>query len=575
MTSRKLIKKYYIDNLKEHEKEDVQHRQLLDAYAKLKKANDELKKDLDTLRLQNEIISAIGKTYHYISRIDIEDDYYEVVSGYENFPANVKRKDSFSKNVYVNCKNIVEGTYLEELMKFLDISTLADRLQNDETIAMDYRMQNGDWRKVRLVVKKRNEQGRVTHVLCAVRNISDEKMREYQLVTKTNEAKREAVEKTRFLANMSHDIRTPINGIVGMIDIAEQYPEDANLQRKCMNHIKKLSGCLVSIVNDVLDMNRLQADDFMVCNSVFDISEMLRMTNETSQAKAAEKNIEYVIDWEKSNMNHRYIVGNPIYTSRILTILADNAIKFSAAGSTINVWCTEKVVDEDTVMYTFVCKDRGIGMSKEFIERAFDMFAQEDETSRTRYEGTGLGLAIAKRLADKLHGTIRLESEKGVGTTASLEMPFKIGKADNAPSGAHYIRENISLDGMRVLVVEDNDLNMEIAKFILEDQGLITECATNGIEAVKMFEESEPGYYDAILIDIMMPGLNGLDATRKIRSMQRHDAGEIPIIAMSANALADDIIKSRLAGINEHLTKPLDGKKIMEAIKKCVCNRLA
>ena len=558
------------EEINNQKKEAERQQQLSDAYAVIKKSNDELKLALDKAKLENEIISAIGKSYYYISRIDLEEDYYEVVSGFEKFPDNVKLKGNFSKNVYQNCKTIVDEKYVDDIVAFLDISTLADRLQSEESVFMEYRMQNGDWRRVRLIVKKRNEQGRVTHVLCAVRNISADKKRELELQFKAQEARRETKEKTRFLSNMSHDIRTPMNGIVGLIDMAERYPDDMEMQAQCRIRIKELSGHLVSLVNDILDINKLQSDDLVIENTTFDIAEMLRTLNEASQLDAAKKDIEYVVNWEESKLNHRYIVGSPVYTARILSIFADNAIKFSHAGSRIVVSCTEKYADDENVVYSFFCRDHGIGMSKEFAEHAFDMFSQENETSRINYEGSGLGLAIAKQLADRLHGKIRLETEKGVGTTTILEMPFKIGNADDIPVA--YTLENVSLQGLRVLIAEDNELNMEIARFILEDQGLITECASNGTECVQMFEASEPGYYDVILMDIMMPELNGLDATRKIRALPRKDAERIPIIAMSANALADDIIKSRLAGMNEHLTKPLDAKKIMEAIRKNIHN---
>ena len=558
------------EEINNQKKEAERQQQLSDAYAVLKKSNDELKLALDKAELENEIIAAIGKSYYYISRIDLEEDYYEVVSGFEKFPDNVKLKGNFSKNVYQNCKTIVDEKYVDDLVAFLDISTLADRLQSEESVFMEYRMQNGDWRRGRLIVKKRNEQGRVTHVLCAVRNISADKKRELELQFKAQEARRETKEKTRFLSNMSHDIRTPMNGIVGLIDMAERYPDDMEMQAQCRTRIKELSGHLVSLVNDILDINKLQSDDLVIENTTFDIAEMLRTLNEASQLDAGKKDIEYVVNWEESKLNHRYIVGSPVYTARILSIFADNAIKFSHAGSRIVVSCTEKYADDENVVYSFFCRDHGIGMSKEFAEHAFDMFSQENETSRINYEGSGLGLAIAKQLADRLHGKIRLETEKGVGTTTILEMPFKIGNADDIPVA--YTLENVSLQGLRVLIAEDNELNMEIARFILEDQGLITECASNGAECVQMFEASEPGYYDVILMDIMMPELNGLDATRKIRALPRKDAERIPIIAMSANALADDIIKSRLAGMNEHLTKPLDAKKIMEAIRKNIHN---
>ena len=535
---------------------------------KEKEIQDRLKKALEEAELKNEIISAIGKSYDYISRFDLKADTYEVVSGEENFPGIAKHRGCLSKDLRHNCEQLVAEEYLEGFLSFCDVSTMAERLQNEESLSMEYRTTNGEWRRTRLIVKKRDEHGRVTHVLCAVRSINDEKRKEQQLALRAAEAKHETAMKTRFLSNMSHDIRTPMNGILGLLDMAEEFPDDLQMQEKCRKKIRELSKYLLSMVNDILDMNKLQSGEIVNQDMTFDIADMLRTANEAAQIKAEEKQIEYIVEWENSSYPHRYLVGNPLFTARILSILADNAIKFSHIGSTISVNCNEEQLDDKNVICEFVCKDHGIGMSKEFTERAFELFSQENESSRTRYEGTGLGLAIAKKLTDRLHGTICLESEKGVGTTATVRIPFKIGTSDDIKVDRDY--KTISLQGLRVLLVEDNDLNMEIARFILEDQGMIVEGAVNGQEAVELFERSEPGYYSVILMDIMMPVLNGLDATRKIRTLNRTDAETIPVIAMSANAFSDDMIRSRLAGMNAHLAKPLDRKKIVETIQKCL-----
>lgn len=535
---------------------------------KEKQIQDRLKKALEEAELKNEIISAIGKSYDYISRFDLKADTYEVVSGEENFPGIAKHRGCLSKDLRHNCEQLVAEEYLEGFLTFCDVSTMAERLQNEESLSMEYRTTNGEWRRTRLIVKKRDEHGRVTHVLCAVRSINDEKRKEQQLALRAAEAKHETAMKTRFLSNMSHDIRTPMNGIIGLLDMAEEFPDDLQMQEKCRKKIRELSKYLLSMVNDILDMNKLQSGEIANQDMTFDIADMLRTVNEAAQIKAEEKQIEYIVEWEKSSYPHPYLVGNPLFTARILSILADNAIKFSHIGSTISVNCNEEQLDDKNVICEFVCKDHGIGMSKEFTEHAFELFSQENESSRTRYEGTGLGLAIAKKLTDRLHGTICLESEKGVGTTATVRIPFKIGTPDDIKVVRDY--KTISLQGLRVLLVEDNDLNMEIARFILEDQGMIVEGAVNGQEAVELFERSEPGYYSVILMDIMMPVLNGLDATRKIRTLKRTDAETIPVIAMSANAFSDDMIRSRLAGMNAHLAKPLDRKKIVETIQKCL-----
>lgn len=223
-------------------------------------------------------------------------------------------------------------------------------------------------------------------------------------------------------------------------------------------------------------------------------------------------------------------------------------------------------------MYEFVCEDNGIGMSEEFISHAFEMFSQENETSRTKYEGAGLGLAIAKKIVERMEGTIEIKSKKGSGTTVTMTLPFKIGQPEKNEISKtdNGTRQEMSFEGMRALIAEDNELNMEIAKFMLENNGIRVECAADGEEAVKKFEKAQPGYYDVIFMDIMMPNMNGWDAARKIRSMKRTDAGTIPIIAMSANAFSEDIINSRISGMNQHLTKPLEEAKILAELKECL-----
>lgn len=547
--------------------------ELTKASEELKLEKEKLERALEDAEIKNEIISAIGKSYFYISRIDLEEDSYEVVSGYERFPKDVNRKGSISKSVKDNSNLLVEDAYIESFLEFIDVTTMAERLEKEDSLGMEYRMKNGMWHKARLIVKKKDENGHVTHVLLAIREITEEKRKEQQILMKAAEAKHEVIEKNRFLSNMSHDIRTPVNGIVGLLDIADQFPEDLNLQKKCRDKIKDLSGYLVTMVGNILELNQLQSDRSMPQENVIDITELLRTVNEESQQDAAKKNIRYAIDWDRSQIHQRYVLGDSLYVQRILKIVADNAIKFSPNGSVISVWCKDERIDEDHVSISFGCEDHGIGMSKEFLDHAFDLFVQEDEGSRTKYQGIGIGLSIAKTIADKLHGTISIESEKGVGTKVVTRIPFKT--ADFKDHGKVEDCAPLSLKGLRALVVEDNELNMEIAKFILEDQGIQVECAWDGKEALDMFEDSVFGYYNLILMDIMMPNLNGRDATRKIRALNRQDAKLIPIIAMSANVFQDDLIKNQRAGMDGHLPKPLDGQTLIEVVKQCLIKKRA
>ncbi len=535
---------------------------------KEKAIQEQLKNALDEARLGNEIISAIAKTYQYISRIDIQADYYEEITNRSRTNENYKKSGNMSANNTRVCKKLIAEEYQEAFLKFTDLSTLPERMKDEETIVMEYRMKDGNWHKLRFIEKKRDENGRLTHVLCVIRSISDAKKREQKLMYQVDEAKKEAALKTSFLSNMSHDIRTPMNGIIGMIDLANHYPDDLEIQKRCRDKIMEASKYLVSIVNDILDMNKLESDDFIEQKITFDLAALLSKDNTGKQMQAADKNIDYVVDWDRSELKHIYLVGNPVYLQRLLSAVTENAIKFTNPGGSVHVWCVEKASGDEYVTYEFGCSDNGIGMSEDFIGRAFELFSQENESSRTKFEGTGLGLAIAKKIADNLGGTIELKSKKGIGTTVIMTVPFKIGEPEKNEKIVEY--GDVSVKGSRALVAEDNELNMEVAKFFLENNGVCVEVACDGLEAVKRFRESDPGYYNVIFMDIMMPNMNGWDATRKIRSMKRPDAESIPIIAMSANAFAEDIINSKISGMNVHITKPLSESKLIDALKECI-----
>ncbi len=529
--------------------------------------NREMEDLISVSEIQHEIIAAIGKIYQYISRIDIRADYYEEISGLEEFhTAAGNRVGSPSENARLMCEKRVAKEYQEDFLQFTDMSTLPDRLATEESIELEYRLKDGNWNRMQFVVKKRDEEGQVTHVLCMIMNVSEIKKREQSLKRSEEQAKREAAEKSRFLSNMSHDIRTPMNGILGLLDLAEHDPMNQETQEYCRSKIRETSQYLLSIVNDVLDMNKLESDEGEVPFINFDIIYLLRGRIEIGEKKAAAKKIEYVLDWNRTSYEHQYLIGNPIYTNRILEVISDNAVKFSEAGSQITVWIHEEKLDEKHVVFEFGIQDQGIGMSQEFVGHAFDLFSQENAASRTEYAGTGLGLALAKKMADRLHGTIEIQSEKHVGTTVITRIPFEIGHSDKLEEKADY--EGISVSGLRVLVAEDNALNMEIAKFILEDNGMQVECAMDGKEAVSMFAASASGYYDVIFMDIMMPNMNGWEAARMIRRLDREDAAHIPIIAMSANTFAEDVVSSRMAGINLHIAKPMDKDAMLRAIRR-------
>ena len=540
---------------------------------KEKQVQEELERALEEARISSEIISAIAKLYQCIVRIDLRDGRYEEIRNSDgSWPFH--GTGICTEEMHIGCGQRAEKEYQNALIQFLDLSTLADRMAQNETIAMEYRMGNGDWHKLRFIENKRNEDGRLTHVLCAIRSISDIKKREQELQYQISEAKKENALKTCTLRNMSHDLRTPLNGIMGMIEIANQNPGDMELQQKCRDQMLRSSRYLLSLVDDVLAMSKLEAEETEIPDTAFDLTELLGSVNREAQIKAEEKNVSYAVDWERADLPFLCLLGNPVYAARLLTAIADNAVKFTEPGGCVRVWCEKKEVKGNQVVYEFGCEDNGIGMSEEFLPHAFEMFAQEKETSRTCYEGSGLGLAIARELAVRLGGNIALTSRKGTGTTVRITLPFRIGdKEELALYPESKEKETVSLEGRRALLVEDNELNMEIAQFMLESNGILTDEASDGEEAVAKFAASAPGDYDMIFMDIMMPKMNGWDAARTIRAMQREDAESVLIFAMSANAFAEDIANSRIAGMNEHLAKPLDETKLLEVIRKYLRNR--
>lgn len=540
---------------------------------KEKAIQEQLQKALDEAKLSNEIIEAIAKSYQYISRIDIAKDWFEEIANRDAENMNYKKSgEVFSGNRNV-CKKLVAEEYQEAFLKFTDITTLPVRMKNEETIVMEYQMKDGNWHKLRFIEKKRDKDGNLTHVLCAIRSISDVKKKEQELLQQVAEARKDAALKSRFLSNMSHDIRTPINGIIGMTELADRYPDNLEIQKKCREKLVESARHLVSMVNDILDMNKLETEQFVENDIPFNLAAVLNRVNTDQQMQAGKKKIDYVVDWKKSDLNHMYLMGNPVYIEKLLTVITDNAVKFTKPGGNVSVWCREISEDDERAFYEFGCSDNGIGMSEEFAGHAFEMFSQENKTSRTQYEGTGLGLAIAKKITERLGGTIEIKSKKNCGTTVTMTIPFKTG-VQNLMQYTENVNtestEDIPLEGLHALIAEDNELNLEIAKLMLEEKGICVECAADGKEAVAKFEESEPGYYDVIFMDIMMPYMNGWDATRKIRTLQRPDADKIPIIAMSANAFAEDIINSHISGMNWHLTKPIDADKLMTALKECI-----
>ena len=395
----------------------------------------------------------------------------------------------------------------------------------------------------------------------------DEKYKaELLRAAKKAEAANEA--KTEFLQRMSHDIRTPINGICGMINVADHYADNMEKQTECRAKIKKTSHLLLELINEVLDMSKLESDEVVLEDIPFNLNSIFEEILGVIEHMAAEQNIRII--WEEKEVTHWNLIGSPVHVKRILMNILSNAVKYNKENGYIYISCRE-IPSKQTAMPTleFVCRDTGIGMTEAFQKRIFEPFAQEHAGSRTKFAGTGLGMPITKKLVEKMGGTISFESKEGTGTTFVIRIPFQID-ADMKDRNETEEKTETSIQGLHVLLTEDNELNMEIAEFVLQNEGAVVTKAWNGQKAVDIFRKSRPGEFDAILMDIMMPVMNGYEAAKMIRSLDREDAKVIPIIAMTANAFTEDKMRAKEAGMDEHIAKPVDGKLLVKVINELV-----
>lgn len=529
-----------------------------------------IKKLQDALTAQiinNEIISAISKIYWLIYRMDLLTDTFEEISSGDNMHLVTGKNGKTSVKFDRARRMVVAREHQEVVKQFLDMSTLAERLKNTETICQEYRTVSGNWHIARFIVKKRNEKGEAIHVLYVVRVINDQKLRELEYQDKlresVEEAKRANSAKTDFLRHMSHDIRTPINAIKGFIEIGNYYADDLERQTECRQKIENATAYLLELVSNILDMSKLESGQTMLENKAFNLEEMLKDTEEIVEIQAREKGV--TILPERKEIIHAHVKGSQTHLKQIILNIMTNAVKYNKTGGSVLIKCREYNSDKEKAFFEWECQDTGIGISPEFQKHMYEPFTQENSEVRTTYTGTGLGLSITKKLVEKIGGTISVESDTGIGSRFIIRFPLAI---DSERYRLSEEQDSALLKGKKILLVEDNEMNMEIAEFLFQTYGMVVTKAWNGQEAVEIFADSQPGEYSMIFMDVMMPVLDGIEATKHIRYMKRSDAKIVPIFAMTANAFQEDVELSRNAGMNEYFTKPLEMKKIIDTILK-------
>ena len=542
---------------------------------RLRRALQEAEAARNELMQEHEVLSAVTRSFYSIYSIDLKEDLCEAVSSGEHAVHRLTgRRERAQAKLNTLCSTLVAEDYQKAVARFFDLSTLAERMGSADTIENEYLAQDGNWHQVRFIEKNRDESGRVANVLFVTRIVSERKRRELEqerLQVAYQAAERANAAKTTFLLNMSHDIRTPINGIVGLLKIDEAHFDDAALIRA--NHEKMMISAdhLLSLINDVLQVSRLEAGETVLTHEFISLLDLTRDIVTIIVGRASEAGIEWDYEKGKSIIPHPYIYGSPLHLRQIFLNIYGNCIKYNHAGGKITTIVDSVDGQEGMCTYRWTITDTGKGMSREFLEHIFEPFAQESSDARSVYQGAGLGMTIVKRLVEKMDGTIEIKSEEGVGSTFVITIPFEIAPPPSQLP-AQAPAEKGDIRGMRLLLAEDNELNAEIAQTLLTDEGAEVTCVSNGREAVARFQDCPPGSFDAILMDVRMPVMDGLAATKIIRGLERPDAESVPIIAVTANAFDEDAQKCLEVGMDAHLAKPLEMEKVVATITRC-CRR--
>ncbi|MCR5001492.1 MAG: response regulator [Lachnospiraceae bacterium] len=391
-----------------------------------------------------------------------------------------------------------------------------------------------------------------------------------EYIKKITSAKRQAdainTAKNEFLTNFSHDIRTPLNGVMGLMEMAKRNVSDVDKVSKYLDSMTNESNHLKALLNDVLDISSLEDNHVSIIEQPMNITMFAENCVSVVSGKLEGKEINFSTEF--GNFNHPYILGDELHLQKVLVNVLDNAIKFTRDGDIVFFRIQEVESDKDSVSYRFEVEDTGIGMRPEFLDHIYDPFSQEFKGSSNSNDGSGLGLTITKKLIELMKGEISVKSTQGIGSKFTILMTFAIDKETESSLLGKKPSCEDSLKDLKILLVEDDNINRTITRSILQAEGAETHTAESGEEAIQMYSDSEPGFYDIILMDIIMPGISGLDTTREIRQMDRIDSATIPIIAITGNAFEEDIKKSQKAGMNAHLSKPVNAKQLTETILK-------
>lgn len=539
---------------------------------------EKLQKSIESEHKKLSIISAMNDIYYCNYYIDLINNTFEEIISVNYLKEYIPKRGNAKEAINLWLKRGVSKESVDEAKKFTDLDTLRERMTNKSILSIEFHSNMTGWARISLIAVDVDETLKPTHILLLAQHIDEKKKNElatkqaleeaYEVANRANQAK------SNFLSNMSHDIRTPMNAIIGMTTIAQAHLNDIEKVSDCLSKITVSSKHLLALINDVLDMSKIESGKMKLNEEAFKLSELIDSVIDICKPQAEDKNHRFTVNIK--NIDHQYLVGDEVRIQQIFTNLISNAVKYTPVGGKIDVTISEKPVNRPNIgCYEFIFEDNGIGMDSNFLEHIFEPFAQENQN----YKGTGLGMAIARNLVRMMNGDIEVESSKGKGSKFTVTVFLKFQKENYSSYNLQNNRSkaevrtlktfaNKDYSDKRALLVEDNELNSEIAGEILGVTGISVEYASNGKEAVDKLISSEPDYYDIIFMDIQMPIMNGHEATRIIRTSGRKDLEDIPILAMTANALAQDVQATLKSGMNQHLAKPLDLDSLYKALEK-------
>lgn len=538
------------------------------------------KHHLEKERGQLQTIQAISSLYVATSIIHLKEKIFEGIESTDRAQQVLDETVDAREVPKLLAKRVIAPEDRERYIEFLNIDTLEKRLSDRKNLSTVFRDVNGIWFSTFLVPMQYDQNGKLTDILFASRNINEYKQKEVEYQEKLKKTARDAeianAAKSSFLRRMSHDIRTPINGIRGMSVVAKRSLNNKERVNECLDKILYSSDYLKELLDDILRLSKLESGKMIFDERAIDLKSLIERTATLTKEQADEKKVNFTLDL--SGLTHTRVIVSPVHLRQIMQNVMSNAVKFNKVGGEVNVICREEShPDPDKMLFEFICSDTGIGIDTSFQKNIFEPFAQEMDSARSSYAGAGLGLSIVKEILEQRGGSISFTSEKGEGSTFHITVPLTLDLSirDNEEGEDKLQKKEqkpISLSGIRILLAEDNEINMEIARELLESAKAIVIPAKDGEEAVKIFSASKQHEFDVILMDIMMPKMDGLEATKVIRSLNRADAATVPIFAMTANAFVEDVQKSREAGMNEHFSKPLDMEQVILMIYR-YCRR--